>query len=95
MVEKIGNNVSLSYENMNFGTEGAKKITICGRTPLPQNTIQLRITGETELVQVLEFPCSEEYVEMTFELPQITGETSVTYVFLPGCNFDFKWFEFR
>ena len=95
VVEKIGNNVSLSYENMNFGTEGAKKITICGRTPLPQNTIQLRITGETELVQVLEFPCSEKYVEMTFELPQITGETSVTFVFLPGCNFDFKWFEFR
>ena len=93
-VEQIGNNVSLSYENMNFGEEGTCSITICGRTPLPKNTIQLRVTGDTELVQVLEFPHSEEYVCKTFELPKITGNTSVTFVFLPGCNFDFEWFEF-
>ncbi len=94
-VEQIGNNVSLSYENMNFGEEGASGIAICGRTPLPHNTIQLRITGDTELVQVLEFPHSKEYVTQTFELPKVTGNTSVTFVFLPGCNFDFKWFEFN
>lgn len=93
-VEHIGNNVSLAYENMDFGEQGAESIIICGRTPLANNTIQLRISGDTEVVQVLEFPHSERYICKTFALPKVTGNTSVTFVFLPGCNFDFEWFEF-
>ena len=80
---------------MNFGEPGAVKITICGRTPLSKNTIQLRFTGEQETVQVLEFPHSEEYICKTFELDKICGQGDVTFVFLPGCNFDFAWFMFE
>lgn len=93
-VESIGNNVSVQFEDMNFGEQGTTRITICGRTPLPKNTIQLRFTGAQESVQVLEFPHSEEYICKTFELEPLYGKGEVTFVFLPGCNFDFAWFQF-
>ena len=92
-VEQIGNNVSLEFTDMNFGEAGTDNIVICGRTPLQQNTIQLRFTdGAT---QVLPFPHSEEYTELRFPLEKVTGDQKVTFVFLPGCNFDFKWFRFE
>ena len=94
-VEQIGNNVSLSYEEMNFELGPVSKITICGRTPLPKNTIQIRVTGESEMVQVLEFPGSDDYIVKTFELPEIIGKNGINFVFLPGCNFDFMWFRFE
>ena len=37
---------------------------------------------------------SDGYEEKTFTLPPITGKKKVSFVFLPGCNFDFKWFRF-
>lgn len=92
-IEQIGNNVSLEFNDMNFGKVGTDSIVICGRTPLQQNTIQLRFTdGAT---QVLPFPHSEEYRELRFPLEKVTGDQKVTFVFLPGCNFDFKWFRFE
>lgn len=94
-VEHIGNNVSVQYQDMNFGEQGTTSITICGRTPLQTNTIQVRFTGENESVQVLEFPHSEEYICKTFTLEQVCGQEEVTFVFLPGCHFDFVWFQFQ
>ena len=92
-IEQIGNNVSLEFNDMSFGTEGTDGIVICGRTPLQKNTIQLRFSdGAT---QVLPFPHSEEYTELRFPLEKVTGDQKVTFVFLPGCNFDFKWFRFE
>lgn len=94
VVEHIGNNVSFAYDGMNFGEKGARQLTICGHTPLESNTIQIRFAGEADSVQVVEFLYSEDYVEMTFDLEPVFGENQVTFVFLPGCNFDFKWFRF-
>lgn len=92
-IEQIGNNVSLEFSDMDFGTDASDSIVICGRTPLQHNTIQLRFSnGET---QVLPFPHSGEYREMRFPIQKVTGEQKVTFVFLPGCNFDFKWFRFE
>ena len=92
-IEQIGNNVSLEFADMDFGAEGTDGIVICGRTPLQHNTIQLRFSnGET---QVLPFPHSGEYREMRFPIQKVTGEQKVTFVFLPGCKFDFKWFRFE
>lgn len=34
-IEGIGNNVSLEYADMDFGEQGAGRLTICGRTPWP------------------------------------------------------------
>lgn len=94
-VEGIGNNVSIVYENMEFGEKGTAGITICGRTRLPHNTIQLRFGGEEDTVQAVEFACSEEYVCQSFVLRPVYGRKSVTFVFLPGSSFDFQWFQFQ
>ncbi|MBQ7956002.1 MAG: DUF4982 domain-containing protein [Lachnospiraceae bacterium] len=95
-VEGIGNNVSLEYENMDFGENGISKITICGKTPLENNTIHIRFFGEDGqgVNQLVEFPGAAEYEEHTFELAPVLGKKKVVFVFLPGCDFDFKWFRF-
>lgn len=94
-VEHIGNNVSFAYDGMDFGEKGTGRITICGRTPLETNTIQIRFVGEQESVQVVSFPHTDEYTEMTFDIETVKGENQVTFVFLPGCSFDFEWFRFE
>ncbi|MFC5467050.1 glycoside hydrolase family 2 TIM barrel-domain containing protein [Lederbergia graminis] len=94
-VEGIGNNVSLEFNEMDFTTDGATKLVINGRTPI-NNTIHVRFTSETEESnQIVEFIKSDEYVERIFELEKIPGLQKVTFVFLPGSNFDFKAFKFE
>lgn len=95
-VEGIGNNVFLEYEDMDFGEQGFSQITICGRTKLQKNDIRIRFTGEDgeSTNQVVEFPHSEEYREVTFPLKTVNGTAKVGFLFLPGCDFDFKWFIF-
>lgn len=92
----IGNNVVLNFTDMNF-TEGANRITICGRTPNDINTIQIRYNDENgnQQTQLIEFPYSFELTELSFELDYISGNRDISFVFLPGSNFDFKWFRFE
>lgn len=94
-IEKIGNNVTISFGEMDFAS-GTSKIIINGRTPNEKNTIQLRYTNEdgTKTTQVLEFDNSSEYVEREFILDKITKKADINFVFLPGSNFDFSWFKF-
>lgn len=95
-VTGIGNNVSIEFADMNFGEKGAHTLYVHGRTPLDHNTIQVRFTGaEGETSVMAEFMHSEEYNWQSFELPEIKGNMKVTFVFLPGCNFDFKEFRFE
>ncbi len=96
-IEGIGNNVSFVYENMNFGENGLSGITICGRTPLENNTIHIRFRQNGENInQIIEFPHSEEYTEQSYSLEQIAGICDeVLFVFMPGSNFDFRWFKFH
>jgi len=94
-VTGIGNNVSIAFGGMDFGTEGSRTLRICGRTPLEKNTIQIRFSGDSgEMVFLVEFPHSEDYTEQEFSIEHLTGSGKVTFVFLPGCNFDFRSFEF-
>lgn len=94
-VEQIGNNVSLEYENMDFGETGLRKIVICGRSHIEINTIHIRFHCDNgDINQIVEFPYSEEYREQEFNLEKIVGKQKVNFVFLPGSKFDFKWFRF-
>ncbi len=91
----IGNNVAIAFGGMDFGEEGTRSLRICGRTPLEKNTVQIRFSGESgEKVFLVEFPHSDDYTEHTFDIEPLTGAGRVTFVFLPGCNFDFRSFEF-
>ncbi|MEX1029337.1 MAG: glycoside hydrolase family 2 TIM barrel-domain containing protein [Paenibacillaceae bacterium] len=94
-VERIGNNVSLEFTYMDFTMEGASKLVICGRSPIEKNTIHIRLAGETgESNQLVEFMKSDGYEERVFDLEKVTGNQNVTFIFLPGSNFDFDGFHF-
>ena len=94
-VEGIGNNVSLVFRQMDFGDRGFTGIAIRGRSKLENNTIHLRFEGEGEPQRrVVEFPGSEAWTELTFPLEAVYGRQDVTFLFLPGCDFDFMEFRF-
>ena len=98
-VEGIGNNVTLEYENMDFGEKGSCEITIKGWTPLPVNTIHIRFhteSGETQ-ARMAEFRGSgrEEYEEQVFTFDRISGRGRLDFIFLPGCQFNMESFRFR
>ena len=94
-VEGIGNNVSLEFDQMDFMGEGATKLVVYGRTPLDNNTIHIRYeNAEGQGNQLIEFTRSDGYEEREFTLEQITGIQKVTFIFLPGSQFDFGWFRF-
>ncbi|CAM3606651.1 glycoside hydrolase family 2 TIM barrel-domain containing protein [Marinicrinis lubricantis] len=95
-VEGIGNNVSLEFSHMDFTEAGTSKLTIYGRSPIDKNTIHIRFSGEGgESNQLVEFTQSEGYEERVFDLERVTGVQKVTFIFLPGSNFDFGWFRFE
>ena len=37
---------------------------------------------------------SESYIEQTFALAGVSGKSKVSFAFLPGSSFDFKYFRF-
>ncbi len=92
----IGNNVTIVFEDMDFGEKGATKVTVCGKSRLPMNTIHIRFNTENgDVNEVAEFAGADEYVERTFPFSKVNGKATVNLVFLPGCEFDFKWFRFE
>ncbi len=95
-IEKIGNNVLIEYDNMDFGEVGAEKLIICGSSPLEKSSIQIRFVSEngTDL-QMIEFKGSETYSEQVFNLEKVFGKNKVVFVFLPGSNFNLKSIRFE
>lgn len=94
-IDHIGNNVTIQFEQMDFGDTGADGIVICGCTPLEKNAVQIRFSSaQGESVQLIEFKHSEGVSEQAFKIDRIKGCQSVSFVFLPGSEFDFKWFRF-
>ncbi len=91
-VTGIGNNVTLVFENMNFGEKGATGVEICSRSPLKGNTVHVQFTTKegTVLRRVLEIPGTKEYQNQCFELEPLVGEGKIEFIFLPGTNFDMK-----
>ncbi|MGN1181247.1 MAG: glycoside hydrolase family 2 TIM barrel-domain containing protein [Suilimivivens sp.] len=95
-VEKIGNNVSLVFEHMDFGKEGAGRITLSFRSHQDLNPVQIRfVSNQENSIQVVEAGRQEEYGEMTFEIERLKGKGDVSFIFLPGSCFDFDWFQFE
>ena len=94
-VEGIGNNVSLVFREMDFGTRGFTGIAIRGKSKLENNTIHLRFEKDGEqLRRVVEFKGCEDWTERIFPLEPVYGKQDLTFLFLPGCDFDFLEFRF-
>ena len=95
-VREIGNNVSLIWEDMDFGGENEVILEVTGKTPLPVNTIAIRIKSRTgdENTFVMEFAGRDRRTQ-SMKLSVPTGICTVTFVFLPGSHFDFERFRFH
>ncbi|ACT01178.1 glycoside hydrolase family 2 TIM barrel-domain containing protein [Paenibacillus sp. JDR-2] len=94
-IENIGNNVSLVFRDMDFGDTGTSKLAICGQSPIDNNTIHILFSGaDGETKQLVEFAYTEDYCEKEYALERITGLQTVTFMFLPGSQFNFKSFQF-
>ena len=91
----IGNNVTITYAEMDFGEEGTAGIRICGRAPESSNSLHIRFSqGEEESKQLVEFPMCGEYTEKEFSLTPVKGKWDVSFVFLPGSCFDLQSVQF-
>ena len=44
---------------------------------------------------MIEFTHTDIVEEKTFNIKPVKGKNKVTFVFLPGSNFDFDWFKFE
>lgn len=94
-VEHIGNNVFIDYDGFDF-SKGVTSVTIKGRTRNANDSVHMRIIGESvEIKEILEFPQSEDYIEKTFAVNGFSGKADVKFDFLPGCDFDFMSFKFN
>jgi beta-galactosidase len=96
-ITDIGNNVTIEFNNMNFGENGPDKILLCGHSPIPVNTIHIRFFREDglEVSHMVEFPQSDDYQTLTFPIHEFTGKGNVNFIFMPGSKFDFDWFQFQ
>ena len=94
-IREIGNNVSLSFEEMEFGETRETVLEIQGKTPLPFNTVTIRISGENgeSITEIAEFSGNGGNVQR-FQVKIPGGKCTVTFVFLPGSRFDFEGFRF-
>jgi len=92
----IGNNVAIEYTNLDFGVDGFRSVTICGRSHIDVNTIHIRFNnGEKASNQIVEFAYSEDYMEQTFELESVYGCNHLNLIFLPGSDFDLRYIQFH
>ncbi|MDF2586823.1 MAG: glycoside hydrolase [Anaerocolumna sp.] len=95
-ITNIGNNVTIIFDEMDFGIDGCKKLILCGSSNIENNTIHLCFNSDNgEIKQIVEFSHTIDYVEREFVLDAVFGLQIVSFIFLPGCNFNFKWFRFE
>ena len=92
-IERIGNNVTIEFDGMDFSKTEATKLYICGRTPLNLNSIQVKFDDSND-VQMIGFSKAADFEVQEFTLQNVNARQKVSFIFLPGCNFDFKWFRF-
>ena len=90
----IGNNVTIGFKKLNFGTAGARYVTIAGATPLEKTSIVLKFLQNGEEKQ-----CIIEFVNgssiQRFSIDPLYQMNDVSLVFLPGSKFDFEWIQFE
>lgn len=94
-VMNIGNNVSMVFKDLDFGDGGVCGIRIWGQTPLENNTIHLLFSSENNQVRnIIEFKGSSEFVGRDYSFEKLKGKWNLTFLFLPGSNFNFESFKF-
>ena len=96
-VTGIGNNVSFGYQEMDFEDCTEAAVVIDGATPLAENPITIRMQDVlgNERTEMVAFKGGDGRGQQRFTVSVPQGVCSVTFVFLPGSNFDFYSFRFE
>ena len=94
-VTHIGNNVTLTWTDMDFGDEAEVTLEVEGETPLDLNTISIRIVNK----EGKEYDTAAGFsgkggTKQRFFVRVPEGSCTVSFVFLPGSAFDFRSFRF-
>ena len=81
---------------MNFGEAGVNAIKICSRSVLEKNTVHIHFTNldGTTVTRILEVMGSDDYDLQSIDIEALYGVGKITFIFLPGCQFDLKDFQF-
>jgi beta-galactosidase len=93
-LENIGNNVSVTYNGMDF-YKGAAQVEIRWRSNR-DNTVRLVFAGEGgDTVNLLALPAQAEYASARLRCENApAGPGRLTFIFLPGSEIDIEWFQF-
>ena len=94
-IGRIGNNVTVEFNDFDFGEDGISAIEICGKTYNANDSVHVRfVTDKGQDNQIVEFAHSDKIEAKRFELSRVCGKADVKLVFLPGCDFDLKSIKF-
>ena len=95
-VRDIGNNVSLRFDEMDFGPACECTLMIRGETDLDVNPVTVIISGDNgESIRETADFSGRNGKEQFFKVRIPGGMCSVTFVFLPGSHFHFEAFRFQ
>ena len=96
-VGHIGNNVTLYFEHMDFGGGGRMTLLLDGLTRHEKDALTFLAKNRAgeETVETLMFTRTEAHGPQRFSVRVPTGECEVSFVFLPGSDFDFYAFRFE
>ena len=90
----IGNNVTLTWTEMDFGGAGKVDLELEGATPLTVNTVNVRVRNDLgeEITTAADYRGGADRQRFSLTVPE--GVCTVSFVFLPGSSFDFRSFRF-
>ena len=94
-VENIGNNVTISFDDMNFENP-AESIELCWRSAQDKNTIKIVFTDidGNETANMIPVQAQDEYASAKLKLENpLAGNGKLDFIFLPGTDIDLKWFQ--
>ncbi|MCL1878946.1 MAG: DUF4982 domain-containing protein [Defluviitaleaceae bacterium] len=95
-IENIGNNVSITFDDMNFDKPAAE-IEFRYRLQLDKNSIRITFTDENgnAASNLLTLTASEKYSAVTIPLETpFAGKGSLNFTFFPGSAIDLESFRF-
>lgn len=92
----IGNNVSLVYGMMDFGDCREATLALDGATPLETNPVTIRFENENgeQMTTLAQFKGTGRS-QQSFRVDVMPGVCTVSFVFLPGSQYDFYSFRFE
>lgn len=95
-INNIGNNVTIVFNDFNFANKKARQLSITGKANYDHNTIILLFEPDSSdpIRQSLEFSSSGSIKTESFDIEELTNKGTLSFIFLPGSNFDFLEFQF-